>query len=117
MDIDFDNEETICNIILQGLNPNIRLYSAAIAEQKATFTRDPVVISFTSLEETFFGIDNTAAVSKSSSYNPSKPLSTTHNKRERANTAYKCWNIRHYFNADIYYNNYIGKYAIINCNG
>ena len=59
---DFDDEEVVANIVLQGLSANIKLYSATLAEQKATLIRDPASITLTSLEEIFFGIDNSASV-------------------------------------------------------
>ena len=55
---EFDDEETLSNIVLEGLHPNVKIYSATLAEQKATLLRDPSLVSITSLEEVFFRIDN-----------------------------------------------------------
>jgi hypothetical protein len=58
---DFDNEEIIINIILEGLNCNIKAYSATIAELKATLRRSPSSLSIAGLEEIFFTIDDSLA--------------------------------------------------------
>ena len=55
---EFDEEDTPSNIVLEDLHPNIRIYSATLAEQKATLLRDPSLVSITSLEEVFFRIDH-----------------------------------------------------------
>lgn len=59
---DFDDEEIVADIVLQGLSENTKLSTATLAEQKATLVRNPSAISLTSLEETFFGKDNSAAI-------------------------------------------------------
>ena len=48
----FDNEEMVGCIILDGLSTNIKLYSATLAEKKATFLKNPTEITLTSLEKT-----------------------------------------------------------------
>ena len=92
---DFDDEEVVANIVLQGLSESIKLYSATLAEQKATLVRDPSSISLTSLEETFFGIDNSAAVrfkSRPSSRKGSRKnegANTTRQQRSSSNSKSK----------------------------
>ena len=50
--------ENLINIILNGLHPNNRLYSATIAELKARFRTSPASIDLVYLEEIFFNIDD-----------------------------------------------------------
>ena len=56
------NYEVVANIVLEGLNASFKLYSATIAELKATLVRNPSSITLTSLEDTFFSIDNNASL-------------------------------------------------------
>jgi hypothetical protein len=49
----FDDDEVISNIILQGLNSNIRVYTATIAELKASLRRDSTSVTITDMEEIF----------------------------------------------------------------
>ena len=55
------DEQSIVNIILQGLNENNRLYAATIADLKAKFRTAPHSIDLTDLESIFFTIDDDAA--------------------------------------------------------
>jgi hypothetical protein len=55
---EFDDNEVISNIILQGLNSNIRVYTATIAELKASLQRDSTSVTITDMEEIFFTIDD-----------------------------------------------------------
>ena len=84
---DFDDEEVVANIVLQSLSENIKLYSATLAEQKETFVRDPSSITLTSLEETFFGMDNNAAVRFKS-----RPKSRDGSRGETANLSQQSGN-------------------------
>ena len=81
---DFDDDEVVANIVLQGLHSNNKLYSATLAEQKATLIRNPSAITLTSLEDTFFSIDNSTA---SSRRGDSRDGNRDGKRRERANFA------------------------------
>ena len=83
---DFDDEEILANIVLQGMNSNNKLYAAPLAELRATLVRNPALITFTYLEETFFGIDNSTDSRRGGTSFQSRP----HNKfkkREHAAVA------------------------------
>jgi hypothetical protein len=49
---------SLVNIILQGLNGNIRVYSATVTELRACFRTYPMSINLTYLEEVFFNLDD-----------------------------------------------------------
>jgi hypothetical protein len=49
---------SLVNIILQGLNGNIRAYSATVTDLIALFMTNPTLIHLTYLEEVFFNLDN-----------------------------------------------------------
>jgi hypothetical protein len=51
---DLDNDEVVVTIVLEGLNPHIKAYTATIAELKSTRRRDPTAVSMTDLEGIFF---------------------------------------------------------------
>ena len=88
----FGEEEMVVSIILQGLNPNIRLYSAELANKRATFLRDPKSVTVNLLEETFFSIDNSASYNKNSSTNSSSNFKRRGNEQANYTTSSKSSN-------------------------
>jgi hypothetical protein len=55
---EFNENDVIVNIILEGINSNIRAYSATIVELNATLCRCLDELSLVKLEETFFTIND-----------------------------------------------------------
>ena len=51
-------EELVTNIALQGLNCNIRAYSATLADLKSQFRRNPGAVTLIDLEEILFNVDD-----------------------------------------------------------
>ena len=60
---DFDeitNSDSLINIVLEGLNPEIRLYSTTVSTLKDRYRVSPDTLSLIYLEELFFDIDDKA---------------------------------------------------------
>ena len=60
--LDFNDDEVVANIVLEGLNSSIKIYTATTAELKATLVRHPSLLTLTYFEDTFFSIDNSVSM-------------------------------------------------------